>query len=60
MVLGVRSDEESYQSLFEKVDDFGMDMIIESLFLPETTWLESVKSAEKIVLHMDLKSIPNV
>lgn len=53
MLLGVNKVEDSYKSIFKKVDYVNLEFIRESLCLPGTTWLKSLKPVEKTVLRMD-------
>lgn len=60
MALGVKSVEDSYQSFFEKMDEMGLDVVIETLCLLITTWLDINKSTKKTMLRMELQLIPKV
>lgn len=55
MMLCVKEVENSYQFLFEKMDDDDMEAIIYYLCLSCTNWLEKTNFVEKIVLRMNLR-----
>lgn len=55
MMLCVKEVEDSYQFLFEKMDDDDMEAIIDYLCLSRTNWLEKTNFVEKIVLRMNFR-----
>lgn len=52
--------EDTYQRLFETMDDENLDVLKDSLYISGTKWLKTNKYDDKTILRMDLRHVQNV
>lgn len=60
MVLGLQEVEDTYQKLLSNVDKYYLEVLKDSLCLEGMTWSIVQKSADKMVIRMQLRSVPKV